>query len=274
MKIIITGASSYVGSKIYIDLKRKFDVIGTYYTKKLFPELELLDITNKNDVEDFVQKTKPDIIIHVAANASGSWCEKNPEQALAINQEGTKNIVDSANSVDAKVIFISSLAIANIESLYGRTKVEGEKIVKNVKEGYVILRPSLIIGASPNIINDRPFNRILKNITEHIPAIYDTSWKFQPTYLKHIVEVIEVIIEKNILNETIPICVPEIKTRYDIAKDVLIHFDIDAIPEDKKDNTPKLVDNLEKLKELNLPIYTYSQMIEGIKEEIICFLSI
>ena len=179
MKILITGASSYVGARIYSDLKKKFEVIGTYYTNKLFPELELLDIRNKSEVEKFVQKTKPDIIIHIAANASGSWCEQNPEQAIAINQAGTQNITDAANDFNAKVIFISSLAIANVESLYGRTKIAGENFVKNVKEGYVILRPSLIVGFSPNTTNDRPFNRFLKNITKQTPAIYDTSWKFQ-----------------------------------------------------------------------------------------------
>lgn len=272
MKILITGASSYVGARIYSDLKNKFEVTGTYYTNKLFPELELLDIRNKSKVEKFVKKTRPDIIIHVAANASGGWCEQNPEQAISINQDGTKNITEAANKCNAKVIFISSLAIVNVESLYSRTKIAGENFVKNVKEGYIILRPSLIVGFSPNISNDRPFNRFLKNITEQTSAVYDTSWKFQPTWLKHISEVVELIIEKNIVNEIIPICVPEIKTRYDIAKDILTDFDIEVIPEDKKDPTPNFSNDLKKLQELNLPIYTYDQMVEGIQKEIRNFL--
>jgi len=274
MKLLITGASSYVGAKIYTDLKKKFDVVGTYHTNKLFPELEYLDIRNKIDVENFIQKTRPNIIVHVAANPSGSWCEQNPEQAVAINQEGTKNIAEAANKLNAKVIFISSLAIANTENLYGRTKFEGENFIKKIKAGYVILRPSLIIGFSPNTTNDKPFNRLLKNITEQTPAIYDTSWKFQPTWLKHISEVIEIIIERNIINEIIPICVPEIKTKFDIAKDVLSEFNIEVIPEDKKKFTPNFSDDLKKLKELKLPFYTYNQMVKGIKEEIKNYLKI
>jgi len=268
MKILIIGASSYVGARIYTDLKDKFSVVGTYYTNKLFPELEMLDIRSKVDVENFVKNIKPDIIIHIAANASDTWCEQNPGQALAINQDGTKNIVDAANNIHAKVIFISSLLIINAESIYGRTKIEGENFVKRTTEGYIILRPSLIIGFSPNTTNDRPFNRLLKNIAEKTPAIYDTSWKFQPTWLKHISEIIETVIEKNILNEIIPICVPEIKTKYEIAKDILTNFNINVIPNDKKDSTPDLLDDLNKLKELKLPVYTYSQMIAGIQEEI------
>ncbi len=268
MDVLITGASSYVGASIYARLKDKYSVIGTYNSHRLFPELEFLDITDKQRVMDFVLTKKPDVIIHVAANASGSWCEKNPEQAIAINQEGTRHIVDSANAVDSKVILISSFAVADTGSLYGRTKIASEKYVKEVKAGYIILRPSLIIGFSPNTTNDRPFNRFLKNIEEGVPVVYDFSWKFQPTWLKHLVEVIEEALERNIINETIPVSVPELKTRYEIAKDILNEFNIAVNSEDKHDPTPTFSANLDRLRELRLPEYTYDEMIAGIVQEI------
>ena len=268
MDVLITGGSSYVGASIYSKLKDKHSVVGTYYSHKLFPELEKLDITNQSDVENFIKRKKPDIIIHVAANASGSWCEKNPTPAVAINQEGTKYLVNAANLTNSKIILISSFAVANTDSLYGRTKIASEEYVKKAKAGYVILRPSLIVGFSPNTINDRPFNRFLKNITEGTPAIYDTSWKFQPTWLRHLDEVIEAILERGINREIIPIAVPELKTRYDIANDILSRFNINVSPEDKQDNTPTFSEKLDKLKELNLPAYSYDEMIAGIVQEI------
>jgi dTDP-4-dehydrorhamnose reductase len=273
MKVIITGASSYVGAKFYEDMKKKYDVIGTYNSNKLFPELKHLDITRKSKVIEFISHNKPDFIIHVAANASGGWCDKNPEQAIAINESGTKYIVEGANLVNAKMIFISSFAADNSEQLYGRTKLNSEAFVKTVKSGYIVLRPSLIMGYSPNTTNDRPFNRLLKNISEKTPAIYDTSWKFQPTWLSHLEEIVELVIDKNIINQTIPVSVPELKSRYDIAKDVLLHFGIEVNPEDKHDVQPSFKDNQSKLKELNLPVYTYSEMIKGLKKEIQLYLS-
>lgn len=268
MNILITGASSYVGASIYARLKDKHSVVGTYNSHKLFPELELLDITDKQKVMDFILIKKPDVIIHVAANASGSWCEKNPEKAIAINQQGTRYIVDSANAVNSKVILISSFAVANTDSLYGRTKIASEQYVKEVKAGYIILRPSLIIGFSPNTTNDRPFNRFLKNIVEGAPAVYDTSWKFQPTWLRHLGEVIEEILKRGIINETIPVSVPELKNRYEIAKDILPKFNVTVTSEDKHDPTPTFSEKLNKLKELRLPQYTYDEMIAGIVQEI------
>jgi len=268
MKILITGASSYVGASIYARLKDKYSVVGTYKSHKLFPELEFLDITDKQGVMDFVLKKKPDVIIHVAANASGSWCEKNPEQAIAINQQGTRHIVDSANAVNSKVILISSFAIINTDSVYAHTKIASEQYVKEVKAGYIVLRPAHIVGFSPNTINDRQFNRFLKNIVEGVPAVYDTSWKFQPTWLRHLDEVIEEILKRGIINETIPVSVPELKTRYELANDILPKFNVAVTSEDKHDPTPTFSGKLNKLKELKLPQYTYDEMIVGIVQEI------
>jgi dTDP-4-dehydrorhamnose reductase len=124
------------------------------------------------------------------------------------------------------------------------------------------------MGFSPNITNDRPFNRLLKNLNENTPAIYDISWKFQPTYLHHISEVIIKIIELNINDEIIPIAVPELKSRFDLAKDILTPFNIEVKAEDKKDKSKVFSENLNELKELNLPKYIYSEMINYIIQEI------
>ena len=268
MNILITGASSYVGASIYSRLKDKYSVVGTYHSNKLFPELELLDITIRKNVEEFVNLKKPDVIIHVAANPNASWCEKNPDEAVKINQESTRFLVDSANRINAKFIFISSYAVINHKSIYARTKLESEKIVKNTKAGYIILRPAHIVGYSPNTENDRQFNRFLKNVLENVPATYDTSWKFQPTYLKHISDIIMKIVQSNIWNETIHVAVPELKSRFDLAKDILSPFGIEVKPENKNDNSPIFFTDLSELKELNLPQYTYDEMIIGIVQEI------
>lgn len=268
MRILITGASSYVGARLYFDLKKKFDVIGTYYKNRLFKDLVELDITDENKVIETVRKFKPEVIIHVVANPSAKWCEENPELATRINQEGTKNIVEAANKINAKVIYISTGAAINPIGIYGKTKLAGEELVKSTKAGFVILRPSLIVGFSPNTTNNRPFNRILWNLDGKVPAVYDTSWKFQPTWIGHISEIIIAVIEKNITKEIIPIRVPELKTRFDVAKDILSHFGISAKAKNDNDKTPVISSSQEKLKQLGLPEYSYSEIIVKIVDEI------
>lgn len=266
-KVLITGASSYVGARLYCDLKEKFDVVGTYHNTRLSDALVPLDTTNQAAIKKLVEEIQPSMIVHAAANASAKWCEEHPEEARALNQEATKSIVAAAQAVGAGVIFISSFAALDTSNVYGQTKAASEEAVKKLRR-WVVIRPSLILGFSPNITNDRPFNRLLKNIDEGTPAVYDTSWRFQPSYLGHISEVITLIIDKRINAETIPIAVAGLKSRFDIAKDILGEFGIEVIPEDKHDQTLVLEDDLSKLKELGLPMYQYGQIIKACLDEV------
>lgn len=267
MKILITGASSYVGARLYADICKEYETVGTYFANRLFPELIELDITKSADVSRVIEEAKPDWIVHVVANPNARWCEANPDEAKELNEKGTQNIVDAANKIGAGVIYISSSAAIVPANVYAKSKLVGEEIAKKAKAGWLVLRPALIVGYSPNTTNDRPYNRLLKNLTEKTPAIYDTSWKCQPTYLGHISEVILGCLKQGAKNETIPICVSELKTRFDLAKDILEPFGIKVEPKDDKDETPVIEQSLDKLRELGLPVYSYEQIIEKIVKE-------
>ncbi len=265
MKILITGASSYVGSRVYRDLSKEFDLVGTYNSSPLSKSFIKLDITNKAEVDTVLEKEKPNYIVDVAANANSRWCEANPKEALDLNEKATRYIVDASNKINSKIIYISSFAAFNPDNIYGKTKYNSEQIIKENKSGWIILRPSLILGFSPNTVNDRPFNRLLKNLDEGTPAEYDTSWKFQPTYLGHLSEVVSEIIKKNIQNQLIPVAVEDLKSRYDTANDILSPFGVKVSPVDNHDTAHfSEKKDLSLLKKLGLPTYTYSQMIQKI----------
>jgi dTDP-4-dehydrorhamnose reductase len=99
-------------------------------------------------------------------------------------------------------------------------------------------------------------------------AEYDTSWKFQPTYLGHISEVIDQIVQKSISNQTIAVAVNSLKSRYDLAKDILEPFGVTVSPIDAGDTSPTFSENLELLTTLGLPTYDYQTIISKIVEEI------
>jgi dTDP-4-dehydrorhamnose reductase len=165
MKILLLGANSYVGSRLYVELSKYHGVVGTFHNKKIFDESVPLDITDQKAVMELIANEKPEVIIHCANNASSKFCEENPEQAIAVNQEATKYIVESANSVGAKLIYISSFAAISHEDLYGRTKLESEKITKGATAGYLILQPGIIIGISPKIKKENGFfSSLMENI--------------------------------------------------------------------------------------------------------------
>lgn len=268
MKILLIGASSYVGARLFFDLRGKHNVIGTYNQNQLLPEFIALDVTDADKVREVVREHKPEVIIHTANNASVKWCETHPEEAKVLNETSTQTIADAANEVGARLIYFSSFAAINAAEVYGKTKRNSEEITKQVAGGWVVVRPSLIVGCSPNTANDRFFNRLLANIDEGAAAEYDTSWRLQLTWLGHISEVVSQVLENEISNQVLPVAVDEMSSRYNFAKDLLASFEIGVTPVDGGHSAPELHEDLGILRELNLPTYSYSEIVEKITKEI------
>lgn len=267
--VLLTGASSYVGARIYADIKDAYRVIGTYFHHRLFPQFVRLDLTKKEAVEKAFRSVKPDVVVHVANYPSGKHARNNEEAFIALNGNATGHIAQSANDSGAKVIFISSQAANNPDDLYGKLKRESEDRVRRVRAGYIILRPSLIVGFSPNTTSDRPFNRILRCLDDGVKAgEFDTSWKLQPTYLGHISGVIDKAIQNAVWNNVIPIFIDKLVTQYQIARDILGRFGVSVRPVDLHFHIPPSSDDVTRFKKFDLPPHSYDEMIETIVGEI------
>jgi dTDP-4-dehydrorhamnose reductase len=267
MNILITGASGYIGARIFEDLRESHDVTGTFCRNRFSMDLRQLDITNRKAVFEIVSEVNPDLIIHAAAIPSRRRCEKNPSDAIAINASGTRNIVEAANLSNAKIMYISSLGAIEPVTEYGKTKLMGEQYTKNARMGYSILRLSVTFGYSPNTHNDRPFNRIIRTLREGVPISYDNTWKFPPTYLGHVTSSIQVLLEKKTENKTIALAIPELKSMYEIASDILKPFGKVIQPSDRG-KMWREVERLPESSELELPRCSYAEMIQAITQEV------
>src|SRR4030043_476607 len=91
MKVLITGANGQLGQEIIKEFKKKFVVIPT--------DTYNLDITNKKEVETFFTKEKPDVIVHCAAWTNVDAAVEDPEGAMKVNGEGTKNLCEAFRRV-------------------------------------------------------------------------------------------------------------------------------------------------------------------------------
>ena len=268
MRVLITGASGYVGARILEDLSESHVVTGTFHNNKLRPKLLGLDIRDKKAVFEIVSKTKPDVIIHAAAIPSIKQCERAPQKAILTYVSGPRNIVDAANANEAMVFYLSSFGTLDPVTVYGKTKLEAEKHVMKSKTGYNILRLSVAYGVSPNTENDRPFNRILRTIREGKPLACDNIWKFSPTYLGHVSSTIQTLLSRGINGKAIGIAVPELKSMYQVASDILGAFGMKAQPTDLKLVTRR-AEQVPLLKNHHgLPVCSYEKMVRAITKEI------
>ena len=94
-KILITGSNGMLGSNLLEELT--FKNINGFCSQEL-------DITNRKQVFDVLNRIKPTIIIHTAAFTDVEACEINPDKCFKVNTIGTQNLVDFC--VLKKILFV------------------------------------------------------------------------------------------------------------------------------------------------------------------------
>lgn len=99
-EILIYGGSGKLGK-----------AIQSLQTNVICPERDLCDITDGNQVNYFLDKYKPKIVINCAALVGTKECELDKQKAWATNVEGAINIARACQEIGARHVYISSAAI-------------------------------------------------------------------------------------------------------------------------------------------------------------------
>lgn len=146
-RILIIGASGFVGSRVTRALQDKFNLIT--------PSHKEMDITSEEAVEEFIQKNKPDVILHLAAISDTGYCENHPDESYLVNVTSVENLARSAARHNAKLVFFSSDQVYNgnlesglltedvpvsPENHYGRHKLLAEERAMAICPDCVALR--------------------------------------------------------------------------------------------------------------------------------------
>ena len=183
MKILITGSNGMLGHDLTDALENHELILTTSKT---------LDITDKDHTIDFICDVKPDIVINSAAYTDVDGCEENPDLAYAVNGEGVRNLALACKEVDCPLVHISTDYVFDGSatepiaedgeigpiSVYGKSKLEGEKAIQEILDEYFIVRTAWLYG-----VNGRNFPRTMLELAENhseITVVYDEVGT--PTY--------------------------------------------------------------------------------------------
>ena len=130
---------------------------GSLYEKNFFyTDIEDLDITDINAVSEFVYQNKIDCIINAAAYTAVDKAESEPEKAFDINAEGVWTLAHICMEQKVFLIHISTdyvfdekatkpyktNAATNPMSVYGKSKLAGEKAILEAQIPSIIIRTS------------------------------------------------------------------------------------------------------------------------------------
>ena len=103
--ILITGASGFVGSRIVEAMQGDHELITPTHSE--------LDVTSAEDVYNFIDRVKPDAILHLAAISNTGYCEEHPDESYIVNVVNVENLARAASSHGAKFVWFSSDQVYN-----------------------------------------------------------------------------------------------------------------------------------------------------------------
>lgn len=162
MKVLVTGASGLLGSRVSLKLLREgLDVTGVFWSHDRrfgFP-VRRVDLRDADSVSSLLKSIRPDVVIHAAALSRVIDCERSADEAHRANVIATEILAKNAQDLSAYFIFISTDQVFNGLSgrysegdlpapthEYGRSKTRAESIVQKVCNSHLILRSNNIVG--------------------------------------------------------------------------------------------------------------------------------
>ncbi len=175
MKVLITGASGFIGRSFVDSITKEENLVVTGIGRRNIDLPDYISHDLRNPL-DFLPGYRPDVVIHGAA-LSSPWGSKG--DFYENNVKATANVVDFCEKRSVKrLVYISSSSVYyndndqyNIDERtpigpsfineYARTKYLGEKLVEGFRGEHVILRPRAVFGPGDTVL----FPRILRAAT-------------------------------------------------------------------------------------------------------------
>lgn len=226
--ILVVGSNGQLGTDmVRLATEQGYVVVGID-----FPQI---DITNKKSVETVFETNEPEYVINCAAFTAVDDCETRQKDAFAVNAEGPSNLAAIANEWNAGLVHISTdyvfdgtkqtpyieTDIPGPQTVYGKSKLEGEQGIQRISRKYQIYRIAWLYGLHGNnfvktirniaakkvlageplkVVNDQygtptstvqVCNQILKTMTMHVNGLFHCTCEGTCTWYDFAEEIVK-----------------------------------------------------------------------------------
>jgi len=208
MRIGVTGASGMLGTALVNHLSKMHKVFATSRSdgiKGKDIEWDCFDLTNINLLNKWLDRVKPNLVVHCAAIVNIDQCEENLILATKLHVESTKVLSNYLSLSNGRLIYISTDSVfdgkkqesysesdrVNPLNIYARTKLMGERPVQLMANG-LVLRTNIIGRTQKNSVSFAEW--VFKGLTDNAPLnlFYDVN--FSPLHVYDLSLIIEKII--------------------------------------------------------------------------------
>lgn len=153
MNILLTGKNGQVG----FELQRALAPLGTVHAVGSAD----CDLSDSNALRALIQSVKPQLIVNPAAYTAVDRAESEQDKARAVNTVAPGVMGEEAQRLGAAVIHFSTDYVfdgnqatpykesdpVGPQSVYGQTKLDGERALAKANPHHIILRTSWVVGA-------------------------------------------------------------------------------------------------------------------------------
>ncbi len=234
--ILVIGHTGRLGIDLMKKLSEKYAVQGVNSTN--------MNLAHREQIATGIEALRPDIVLHTAAVTDVDLCEENQELAYAINGQATSYIAQACRQTGSKMIYYSTDYVfdgrkgspyvesdePNPETVYGKSKYEGEEAVRQFLDDYIIMRIALVYSSNGDdfisSIIKQGAGQLEEQKSDHsIPLKVISDQVGDPTWSQEICRQTEAVLE-NINGETIHASSQGAVSRYELALEVFDYLEM------------------------------------------------
>ncbi len=243
-RVLIVGCNGLLGQKLSVVASRHWTVYGagrhvSSPVQAFLKEYVQMDITAGQAVHERMKDLSPEWVVNAAAMTDVDECEINPELAWAVNVEGVRHLAEACRQQGAGLLHISTNYVfdghsgpyaesdePNPINVYGRTKLEAERLIRESGLEHLIIRTVLLYGSVPA---PRPnyVDSVCSGLKRGEPVRAATDLWANPSLIDDVARGIEAAIEGD-ARGIFHMAGGESLCRYEMAQRVAEVFGLDA----------------------------------------------